>query len=169
MRKRLDLSGQRYGKLTVLHPAENIGACTAWLCRCDCGQETVVRTDNLRNGRTKSCGCQRGANPLSLGTALADGSRVEKVKTECVKKNNTSGVSGVEWLPLKKRWKSTICYKGRRYYLGTYRIFEDAVKARKRAENARKCAEENACDRFLREYVNAQLPIAGSMQKQNAG
>ena len=169
MRKKLDLTGQRYGKLTVLRPAENIGACTAWVCRCDCGQETVVRTDNLRHGRTKSCGCQRGTNPLRFGTALAEEVHVERIKTECVKKNNTSGVSGVEWLPLKKRWKSTICYKGRRYYLGTYRMFEDAVKARRRAEDARKCAEENAYDRFLHEYVNAQLPAAGGMRKQNAG
>ena len=169
MRKRLDLTGQRYGKLTVLRSAESIGACTAWVCRCDCGQETVVRTDNLRNGRTKSCGCQRGTNPLRSGTALAEEVRVEKVKTGCVKKNNTSGVSGVEWLPLKKRWKSTICYKGRRYYLGTYRIFEDAVEARKRAENARDRAENNACDRFLHEFANTQPRSAGSMRRQNAG
>lgn len=42
--KRLDLTGQRYGMLTVLEPAENIGKHTAWRCRCDCGRETVVPT-----------------------------------------------------------------------------------------------------------------------------
>ena len=43
-RKRLDLTGQRFGKLTVLAPAENIGSLTAWRCLCDCGQETVAST-----------------------------------------------------------------------------------------------------------------------------
>ena len=154
MRERLDLTGQRFGKLTALRPAESIGGGTAWVCRCDCGRETVVRTDNLRYGRSKSCGCQRGINPLRAGTALADSTHVKRTKTECVKKNNTSGVSGVEWLPLKKRWKATICFKGKRYFLGHYRIFEDAVAARKRAENARNRAKDVAHNRFLHEFAD---------------
>jgi len=40
--KKLNLAGERYGKLTVLRPAENISGRTAWLCRCDCGKETIV-------------------------------------------------------------------------------------------------------------------------------
>lgn len=59
MSKRIDLTGQRFGKLTVLEPAENIGGRTTWRCRCDCGKETVVPTGRLRSGETKSCGCQR--------------------------------------------------------------------------------------------------------------
>lgn len=56
-RQKLDLTGQRYGKLTVLGPAENIGERTAWHCRCDCGQETVASTRDLRQGLRTSCGC----------------------------------------------------------------------------------------------------------------
>ena len=55
--KKLDLTGEKYGRLTVLTPAENIGRRTAWLCRCECGKETVVLTSRLRSGHTKSCGC----------------------------------------------------------------------------------------------------------------
>lgn len=40
---RLDLTGQRYGKLTVLRPADNIGEKTAWVCHCDCGKELWQR------------------------------------------------------------------------------------------------------------------------------
>ena len=53
----IDLTGQRFGKLTVIHRVENIGVKTAWLCKCDCGNELVVISNSLRTGNTKSCGC----------------------------------------------------------------------------------------------------------------
>lgn len=53
-----DLTGEVFGNLTVLERAENKGNRTAWLCRCDCGNEVVVTTHNLRRGQTKSCGCK---------------------------------------------------------------------------------------------------------------
>lgn len=45
--------------MTVLEEAEPIGKRKriAWLCRCDCGTEKVVKGEDLRNGDTKSCGC----------------------------------------------------------------------------------------------------------------
>lgn len=51
----MDRTGQRYGKLTVL---KFIGD-KKWLCRCDCGNEIIVRSCNLSNGHTNSCGCLR--------------------------------------------------------------------------------------------------------------
>lgn len=42
-RKKLDLTGQRYGELTVLSPAENVDGRTAWLCRCGCGRPSAFR------------------------------------------------------------------------------------------------------------------------------
>lgn len=54
---KLDLTGQRYGKLTVIKPGESINGHTRWLCVCDCGKEAIVTTSHLRNGSTKSCGC----------------------------------------------------------------------------------------------------------------
>ena len=55
-RHKMDLTGQRYGSLTVISPAENVGGRTAWLCRCDCGRETVVRAGNLTSGKVACCG-----------------------------------------------------------------------------------------------------------------
>lgn len=56
--KFIDLTGQKYGRLTVLERAENTkSGRTQWLCKCDCGKQTVVKADNLRNGHTSSCGC----------------------------------------------------------------------------------------------------------------
>lgn len=57
-RARLDLAGMKYGKLTAMEPAANVGGRTAWKCVCDCGNEVVVRTDDLRSGKKRSCGCE---------------------------------------------------------------------------------------------------------------
>lgn len=58
-RKRIDLTGQRFGKLVALEPAGKVGSKTAWRCRCDCGKELVVTSAHLRSGNTKCCGCLR--------------------------------------------------------------------------------------------------------------
>lgn len=147
-RKKLDLTGQRYGKLTVLGPAENIGTRTAWRCQCDCGKEAIVPTHRLRCGHTKSCGCLVAGRRLGAdmpGLTYIDGTCVEMLAAKTVRKNNTSGVPGVDWWAQKERWRASICFKGRRYYLGSYTAFEDAVQARKRGEAA-------LHDTFLREF-----------------
>lgn len=48
----------RFGRLLVLCVAER-GKHPKVLCRCDCGREKIVQVDNLRRGRTQSCGCLR--------------------------------------------------------------------------------------------------------------
>lgn len=53
-----DLTGQKFGKLTVLYRAENVGLQPAWICRCDCGTIThPIMSSNLKKGTTQSCGC----------------------------------------------------------------------------------------------------------------
>ena len=59
MPKKLDLTGQKFGRLTVISSAPNKGRRTQWKCLCDCGNEITVLTDSLRSGRTQSCGCIR--------------------------------------------------------------------------------------------------------------
>lgn len=59
MSKLIDLTGQKFGLLTVLERAENAGKQTRWLCKCECGKEKIVYTTNLRRGLTTSCGCYR--------------------------------------------------------------------------------------------------------------
>lgn len=54
---RVDLSGRRYGKLTVLFLSGYRGVIAYWRCRCDCGQTKEITTSNLK--RTESCGCVR--------------------------------------------------------------------------------------------------------------
>ena len=99
-RQKLDLTGQRYGHLTVLDSAANVGGRTAWRCLCDCGQEAVVKTHHLRCGHTKTCGCQNGAggSRSALGLTYVDGTCVEILRAGTVRRNNTSGVPGVDWV-----------------------------------------------------------------------
>ena len=55
--KTFDLTNRRFGKLTAIRPQRTNTGLYGWLCRCDCGKETVVRTTVLTSGHTKSCGC----------------------------------------------------------------------------------------------------------------
>lgn len=64
----IDLTGQKFNKLTVLkrdkdHIQPNGQHKTKWLCRCDCGEYTSVTSYDLRHGLTKSCGCHRKTLP----------------------------------------------------------------------------------------------------------
>lgn len=62
-----DLTGIRFGRLIVLglhHKKQRYnknktkaGHQYFWLCKCDCGNETIVLGDNLKKGNTQSCGC----------------------------------------------------------------------------------------------------------------
>ena len=57
---RLDITGQRFGSLVAIKPHGHLYGVTAWLCKCDCGEEIVTTTQKLRTGRKTSCGCVSG-------------------------------------------------------------------------------------------------------------
>lgn len=52
-----DLSGKKFGRLTVLSYSDKRKGFRFWLCGCDCGTMLTAREDCLRTGNTKSCGC----------------------------------------------------------------------------------------------------------------
>lgn len=56
MTKLINISGLRFGRLTVIRRAESDKR-VRWLCRCDCGSMTSPFGTNLRTGLTNSCGC----------------------------------------------------------------------------------------------------------------
>ena len=58
MGKKLDLAGQRFGRLLVKSVSVLNGK-RAWNCVCDCGNTTVVNTYCLTHGSIQSCGCFR--------------------------------------------------------------------------------------------------------------
>lgn len=75
MKRRYDLSGQRFGRLQVVDEAksriEPSGARRyMWRCKCDCGNEVIVYASNLRTGHTKSCGCLEKQVSSRIGSDL---------------------------------------------------------------------------------------------------
>lgn len=54
------LTGQTFGKLTVLEKGDiRYNSCAYWKCRCECGTIIEVRSTDLKNGHTQSCGCAK--------------------------------------------------------------------------------------------------------------
>ena len=118
MPSKVDRTGFRYGDLTVVREGERQvtkgGYVKAtWVCLCDCGKETTVRTDNLSNGTTRSCGCKGGnyrhghkVGCLHGGKSTPTYMTWEGMKHRCLDKNhkryNDYGGKGVticeQWL-----------------------------------------------------------------------
>ena len=57
MPRAIDLTGHRYGQLTVVELNRRERGKSFWTCQCDCGSRTIVALGNLRSGHTTSCGC----------------------------------------------------------------------------------------------------------------
>lgn len=72
-----DLTGQRFGNLTVLFRVDNTKqGDSRWLCQCRCGHQVVVKGVSLRSSHSKSCGCmQREVASKALRREIATGTR----------------------------------------------------------------------------------------------
>lgn len=53
----IDLTGARYGNLTILHPGPVVGGKSTWTCLCDCGNRVTYRQDTLDHREAENCGC----------------------------------------------------------------------------------------------------------------
>lgn len=214
--KRVEVNkGDRYGSLTVIEELEphinpSGRKVRRFKCLCECGNTTVVNLNNLRSGKSSSCGCHKAkTNKYDLsgeygigytsngGKFLFDLENYDLLKNYCwnigkngyvqaidrstgkivrlhrlimhpkkdevvdhvnhdkfnncksnlrvcshgdnmknksISKNNTSGVTGVQWDKRTGKWKVGII-KNREYiFLGYFASKEDAIKARIKAE-----------------------------------
>lgn len=57
MSKLIDLTGQKFNRLLVLEKTESKHNKTRWICQCDCGNTTIVNSQQLKSAEIKSCGC----------------------------------------------------------------------------------------------------------------
>ena len=69
---RLNLAGQKFGRLTAIRIAGSKNRAVVWLCMCDCGNLREVEGRVLRNGRMHSCGCFIREHARNIGKENAE-------------------------------------------------------------------------------------------------
>ena len=98
MRKTVDLTGRRFGKLTVIeNTGEQEDHYWKWLCQCDCGKKILVNTKRLKRGTISHCGCDKKSKS-SLGSVPEDltGNRYGQLTVLRLQKYRENGKSS--WL-----------------------------------------------------------------------
>lgn len=69
MAQLIDFTEKRFGRLVAIKQvAKNTSGHQMWLCKCDCGRETIVDYHNLKNNHTKSCGCLQRESTANSNT-----------------------------------------------------------------------------------------------------
>ena len=139
-KKQKDLTNQKFGRLVALY-SRNVNKRYEWLCECKCGKRTWVKTANLLNGHTKSCGC------LSKDIASQNNNKnfakyrqenyIENTSISRIKaknnKNNSSNVRGVHYNNTAKSWVAKLTFQ-RRTYSKNFSTKSKAIKYRKELE-----------------------------------
>lgn len=96
-KRREDLTGQKFNMLTALEfHKKNESRKTFWYCKCDCGNIVSVRSDQLKSGNTKSCGCWKrktdAINARKNHTHKMSGTPLyaswQRIKARCFNKNS---------------------------------------------------------------------------------
>lgn len=104
MQKYKDLSGQKYGRLTVICRAANDKQGNAqWVCLCECGKEKIVRGKSLSTGTTQSCGC-----------FLSESSR-KRMKRLMTKHGQSKTLLYHVWSTMNERCSKPSCKEFRNY------------------------------------------------------
>jgi hypothetical protein len=105
----IDLTGEKYGRLTVIRRISTTGyGQPKWLCRCACGREAEVFGNALRAGRTHSCGClQRETATSHGGTGTSEFNVWQMMWQRCTNaKQNSYPRYGGRGIRVCDRWLS---------------------------------------------------------------
>lgn len=95
-----DLTGQRFGRWTVLGFSGRLNHGLGWVCRCECGTERVVKGASLTQGASKSCGCWLR----------------EQAAATCVERNYKHGMSGTRFRDIYGAMKSRCLNSNVQFY-----------------------------------------------------
>lgn len=142
-KKSPDLTGKKFGKLEVIGRSDKRNprgkrTTPMWKCRCKCGAITYKATDTLKNEETSMCNKCAGKYSAEIARKSAGfvgGTQLSKIADMKPTAANTSGVRGVTYDKRSGKWRARLRFKGKIMSFGSYVKFEDAVSARKEAEN----------------------------------
>lgn len=144
----MNLIGKEFGRLKVI--ANDMARPGYVICECKCGNKVSVRGYSLTKKQkpTRSCGCIRKETTRETGRRTTSDSFIRRVETnkryntnfwiienETPFKNNKSGYKGVWYDPTLGKYEACITLHRKRTRLGRFSKLEDAVKARKAAED----------------------------------
>lgn len=137
-----NLIGRRFGKLEVIGRSAKRGsrgarAVPLWECRCECGVICYKATDTLTNPDLSMCNDCVGkyaTAKMREKAGFVDGTQISRITSNKIIATNTSGARGVYLERKTGKWRARLRFKGKTYNFGTYANFDDAVKARKEAE-----------------------------------
>lgn len=106
--KKIDLTGQRFGRLVVIDQAPSDKAGHArWVCKCECGKEKTVFATNLIRGLTTSCGCvQRQRAKENVHAVDITGQRFGQLIAVCLVGKSENG--DAQWKCLCDCGKTTV-------------------------------------------------------------
>ena len=138
-----NLVGKKFGRLTVLE----IDKCSStrnrrYVCQCDCGNKHSVCGSNLKAGHVQSCGCLNSETSKKVikETHRWNEMNDEKESTRLSSLNsklgsrNKSGTKGVSFDSTRKKWRAQLKFQGKTVFTKRFDTLEEAIKARKDAE-----------------------------------
>ena len=164
-RPKIDLTGQKFGDLTVIDYAGN----KKWNCRCSCGKTTTVFTYNLQSGSTKSCGHNRRIDltgqkfgDLTAINYAGDGKwncqcscgKTTTVATGALRSGGTkscghrrtieyrpkplkieTNIKGVYYVPSLEMYYAVLRFDGKRYHLKNSKDIDECAQALEEAKD----------------------------------
>ena len=138
-----DLTGKRIGRLTVLERTDQTSPrgkrrTYLWKCICDCGETVYRPTDKLTSGdlcMCESCAARYATEHMRENAGYVDGTQISRIRSDKLISTNSSGVRGVYYDRRTHKWRARLKFKGKLMNFGSYSNFEDAVKARRQAED----------------------------------
>lgn len=141
--RKKDITGMRFGHLTAIERSEQYivrnkyGKRYLWKCNCDCGNIVYRLPEKLRDDIDSACDdCLSKLKVASMveNAGFVEGTQLAKIVSIKPTAANTSGVRGVIWNKRTQKWRAMLVFQRTSHYLGEYREFNDAVNARKAAE-----------------------------------